>query len=328
VERRSEAPLLWEWARAAGMKTFMVSSQDLSWCAMDRFLNTPPPDLFWDKRSSGQGYYRDWGIDDRFTVDRAIQQLESFARFEDPFVGVIHLNTNHYPYNTAPAYQRWKKNNLDLYDNTVLEMGMHTGRILKTLKDLGMLDNTVVIFTSDHGEAFEEHGYVAHFYCHYIETISVPIWMYLPPAALRDRDKTPLYANLKANVQNLDLLPTMLDLLGIHDQPKVQPLLRQMQGMSLLRRLPKDRNILSTNTDEVLPYDVGLSLVRNHMHYLLRTASNPPEEDLFNLESDPWEKHSFWKQVPLQNRQAYRSAFDAYPLPARIVQNALGKMKP
>jgi len=328
VERRSEAPLLWEWAHNAGMKTFLFSSQDLSWCAMDRFLETPAPNVFWDKQSSGKPLFRDWGIDDRFTVDRALQHLEELSRLEEPFVGVIHLNTNHYPYNTAPAYQHWKKNNLDLYDNTIVEEDAHVGRILKALSDLGLLDNTAVIFTSDHGEAFEEHDYVAHFYCHYVETVSVPIWMYLPPAALKGRDRWPLMANLRANVQNLDLLPTMLDLLGIREQPKVEPLLRVMPGASLLRALPKDRDILATNSDEVLVSPIGLSLIRGRMHYLLRTSVSPSEEDLFNLESDPWEKKNLWKLVPPKERQAYRSAFDAYPLPAGLVRDALSKMKP
>ena len=322
VALRSQAPLLWEWARSAGMKTFMVSSQDLSWCAMDRFFNTPPPDYFWDKQSSGQPYYRDWGIDDRFTVDRALGHLRELNDLGQRFLGVIHLNTNHYPYNTAPIYQRWKQGNLDLYDNTVLEMDTHVGRILKALTDMGRLDNTVVIFTSDHGEAFDEHGYIAHFYCHYVETVSVPIWLYLPPLALQGRSRTPLQANLKAPVQNLDLLPTMLDLMGMWQQPRVADLQREMQGSSLLRPIAAERDILATNSDEVLVSAIGLSLIRGRMHYLLRTSLNPPEEDLYNLETDPGEKKNLWKRLPEAERGAYREAFRGYPLPAKVIQGA------
>jgi len=325
VALRSQAPLLWEWAKSAGMGTFFISSQDLSWCAMDRFFNTPSPDFFWDKRSTPHPYYRDWGIDDRFTVDKALAHLEELSRKDQRFLGVIHLNTNHYPYNTAPDYQRWTKNNLDLYDNTVLEMDTHVGRILKALADLGRLKDTAVIFASDHGEAFEEHGYIAHFYCHYVETVSVPIWMYLPPPALKDHSRSTLRANLKVPVQNLDLMPTMLDLMGIWAQPKVEPLLRDMQGTSLLRPVLGDRNILATNSDEVLVSSIGLSLIRGRMHYLLRTSLNPPEEDLYDLDADPWEKKNLWKRFPEADRRGYREAFRGYPLPARVIQSAFPK---
>jgi glucan phosphoethanolaminetransferase (alkaline phosphatase superfamily) len=325
VEYRTQAPLLWEWAKAAEMKTFLVSSQDLSWCAMDRFLTTPAPDFFWDKQQSGLPYYRDWGIDDRVTVDLALDRLQELAASQQRFLGVIHLNTNHYPYNTAPDYQRWKKNDLDLYDNTILETDTHTDRILNTLEELKLLKNTVVVFASDHGEAFHEHGYIAHFYCHYTETVSVPLWMHLPPVALKDRSRSILAANLKAPVQNLDLMPTLLDLMGIWGDSRVAGLQKPMPGSSLLLPLPGRRDILTTNTDEVLVSPVGLSLIRGSMHYMLRTSLNPPEEDLYNLELDPWEKRNLWKDLPESERWRYREAFDAFPLPSRTLRSALMK---
>jgi len=322
VESRSEAPLLWEWGKAAGMKSFLISSQDLSWCAMDRFMKTPAPDFFWDKQNSGQPFFRDWGIDDRYTVETSLHQLEQLSRDGQRFVGVIHLNTNHYPYNTPSEFQRWKKSEQDHYDNTVQEVDHHIGRILDALAALGRLKDTIVISTSDHGEGFQEHGFMAHFYCHYTETVSVPIWMYLPPDAMKGRSRRQLVSNLRAPVQNLDLLPTMLDFMGIWDQPSIEPLQRTLPGSSLLRALPT-RDLLATNCDEVITSNVGLSVIRGRMHYLLRTGVNPPQEELYNLESDPWERKNLWKNCSINERWTYRNAFRNYPISAKTVRDAM-----
>jgi len=323
----SQAPLLWEWGKAAGMRTFFVSSQDMSWCGMDRFMNTPSPDVFWDKQRSRQPYFRDWGIDDRFTVDEGIRQMEACARTGQRFMGVIHLNTNHYPYNTHPEFERWTKDERDRYDNTVLELDSHMGRILKALADQGRLEDTAVIFTSDHGEAFEEHGYIAHFYCHYVETISVPMWMYLPQSALRDRDRAAMIANQRVPVQNLDLMPTLLDLMGLWGQKRLEKQQAALEGSSLLRPITADRNLMATNTNEVLDSAVGLSLIRGRMHYLLRTSTRPPQEDLYNLETDPWERRNAWKRCPDPARRAYHLAFKGYPSAEAIIEKAFPKPK-
>lgn len=322
VEHRSEAPLLWEWAHAAGLKTFLISSQDLSWCAMDRFLKTPAPDFFWDKQNSGKDYFRDWGIDDTLTVDTALNHLETLARSNQRFVGVVHLNTNHYPYNTLPAFQRWKRTEQDKYDNTVQELDYHMDRILQALASLGRLKDTIIISTSDHGEAFEEHGFIAHFYCHYAETVSVPLWMYVPQEFMRSHSRRQLLSNQRAPVQNLDILPTLLDFMGYWDSSELAPYRTHLQGSSLLRPLP-ERDILATNCDEVLSSTVGLSLIRGRMHYLLRSGLNPPQEELYNLESDPWERQNLWKRCPNDQRWTYRNGFLAYPISRQTVHDAL-----
>ena len=322
LQYRCEEPLLWQWAAAADMRSFYISSHDLAWCKMRPFFTTPGPDDFWDKQTSGQPAYRDMGIDDHFTVERAVRQLRMLEKSPRPFLGVIHLNTNHYPYNTRKSYQLWQGADVDLYDNTVVETDAHAGRILDTLKATGQLGNTVVIFTSDHGEAFNEHGYIAHFYCHFAETISVPLWIYLPPPLLEKIDPSALKNNLSAAVQNLDLLPTMLDCIGAWPPGGTPAAPPRLLGESLLRPIGRDRTLWITNADEVMNSTIGLSSITGFRHYLLRTSSTPAKEDLYDLAVDATEKNNLWDRCPEAQRDVYRQGFLQFPVAAKTIQAA------
>lgn len=314
---RASAPLLWQWGQAAGLSTFYITSHGLAWGGMGDFLSAPPPDFLWDKAASGQPAVRDLGIDDHLTVARAVAQLDSLQRQGRPFLGVVHLNTNHYPYNVDRRYRRWDGSPQDLYDGTVLEMDAHIGRLLEALEAQGSLDRTLVIVASDHGEAFKEHGTVGHFYSQFTETISVPLWVVLPPA-LASR-AVAARANLPQPVQNLDLLPTILDALGCLDAPTSARQAGALEGRSLLRPLPPDRDILVSNAEEMLQ-GWGLSLVKGRLHYTLQSAAKPPAEACFDLEADPEERHDLWPGLPPAKRRELRSRFLALPHGRTVVK--------
>jgi len=327
VQYRCEAPLLWQWAKAADMQSFFFTSQDLSWCKMRDFLTTPAADVFGDKQTSGLPHYRDLGIDDHYTVECAVKHLEGLRESPRPFLGVIQLNTNHYPYNTRENYQLWQGGNVDLYDNTIYEMDTHVGRIIDTLQATGQLDNTLIIFTSDHGEAFNEHGYIAHFYCHFIETVAVPMWMFIPPALLQSRDSQCVKTNLSLAVQNLDIMPTILDSIGAMDNPGTAALRQHMLGQSWLRPIAPDRTLLITNTDEVMNSNIGLSSITGLRHYMIRTSSMPIREDCFDLAVDPTELNNLWPQYTEEQRNTYRKPFFNFAVAAKMIRTALPQVK-
>jgi arylsulfatase A-like enzyme len=257
-----------------------------------------------------------------------VQHLESLANSSRPFLGVVHLNVNHYPYNTRPEYRRWTGSDLDLYDNTILETDTHTRRLFETLERTGQLDRTVILFASDHGEGFNEHGYIAHFYCHFVETVAVPLWLYLPERFAAGRDLSVLRGNQAATVQNLDLLPTLLDCIGAWDHPGVARFRAPMMGGSLFRPLAPDRTVWITNTNEVMPSVIGLSSITGRWHYMLRTSGTPPLEDLYDLESDPHERHNLWPQTSPQDRDRYRRSFLQFPVAARMMTAAFPHLAP
>ena len=322
IAQKITAPNIWQWAKAAQMHSFYHSSHHLDWLGLGKFITTPPPDHTWDMRQENLPHYRDMGCDDHITIARSIAHLNARAQNPQPFLGVIHLNTNHYPYNTAAPYQKWQGSPSDLYDNSILEVDTHTQRIIDALKANNQFANTLIIFASDHGEAFNEHGYTAHFYCHFTETITVPLWLLLPEQITKSRDLQALRENLTRNTQNLDILPTILDAIGAWDHPELTSHTRSMLGSSLFRPIDANRPILITNTDEIMPSVIGLSSVIGPMHYMLRTSGKTPLEDLYNIDSDPQERQNLWPNLPPIEREAFRQAFRPYPVSAGMIDKA------
>ena len=63
----------------------------------------------------------------------------------------------------------------DCYDDCIAFLDEQLGRLLDELRRQGLLDNTMVIITSDHGEAFGDHGHFGHAYGVYLDEIGVPL---------------------------------------------------------------------------------------------------------------------------------------------------------
>jgi arylsulfatase A-like enzyme len=107
----------------------------------------------------------------------------------------------------------------DLYIKEVESVDERVGFVVKTLKHKGLLDYTYIVFTSDHGEQFGEHGLFGHgghgLGCHYYEDLlKVPLLIFGP--------KLPKGKRIKDNVSNLDLMPTLKDLLGVEYKDDMQ----------------------------------------------------------------------------------------------------------
>lgn len=97
------------------------------------------------------------------------------------------------------------------------------GRLIEKLKHLELYDSSLIIFTSDHGEEFWEHGGLGHGRTLYEESLRVPWMIKLPGQSRTGRVSQP--------VSGLSLTPTLLDLLGIEFEvermaaPSLRPLL-------------------------------------------------------------------------------------------------------
>jgi len=96
---------------------------------------------------------------------------------------------------------------LDLYDAGIRQLDDGLGRILHVLEERGLLEETLIIVTSDHGEEFFEHGDVLHGRTHFQEVIRVPLIMRGPGVPRGER--------VGAMVSLLDVAPTVLAALGI-----------------------------------------------------------------------------------------------------------------
>lgn len=157
------------------------------------------------------------------------------------------------------------------------------GAMMKTLEESGKLDNTVIVFTSDHGYWYGEHGLNEERRLAYEEAIRIPMLLRYP--------KT-----IKAGIQpeemvlSIDLAPTLIELAG-------EPVGPERQGRSWLPIFNNNVKDWRTSflveyyTDTVFPrvHMMGYKAVRNerykYIHYLdLRGA-----DELYDLQEDPYE---------------------------------------
>lgn len=100
-------------------------------------------------------------------------------------------------------------------------MDEQIGRVLAALEETGQAEDTVVLFTSDHGDLFGDHGLMLKHFVHYRAVTRVPLLVHGPRAGLLAR------RDVDALVSTADLAPTLLELAGA-------PAFRGIQGRSLV----------------------------------------------------------------------------------------------
>ncbi len=105
----------------------------------------------------------------------------------------------------------------------------HAGSILKTLDDCGLFDNTIIVFTSDHGDMMGSHRLLSKSVM-FEEAARVPLLIHLPGQTASRRIRVP--------VSQVDLVPTLLDLMG-------QAIPGHLEGTSLRPALEKGDGAVS-----------------------------------------------------------------------------------
>jgi len=164
-----------------------------------------------------------------------------------------------------------------LYDGEIAFADFHIGRIFKKLKELGVYNNTVIIITADHGEDLYEHGVFDHQNYLYDTILRVPLII---------KFKDSQYSNLiiKDQVQLIDIMPTILETLGMHKNLKGQ-------GVSLMPLIlglntnPNKEAYSETHSPAALKTKFS---VRNTDWKFIHTVEGD-EKELYNLFEDPLE---------------------------------------
>ncbi|NVM36688.1 MAG: sulfatase-like hydrolase/transferase [Candidatus Lokiarchaeota archaeon] len=162
------------------------------------------------------------------------------------------------------------------------------GKILSTLEKTGMADNTMVIFTSDHGDYCGDHGLILKGPAHFRSVINMPLLWKVPGLT-----HTSVSNSL---VSTVDLPKTILKLLRIKD--RYHPELNQGRDITSILKNPKERvrEQLLIEHDEELSEDMILrlrTLITQH-HRLTLYDGYDNFGDLFNFESDPDEINNLW----------------------------------
>lgn len=294
VYRRLDYPrfLFHDLLHALGYQVGAISSQDETWQGMLRFQTTNTPLFRWHARDY-PGPHLDIGSElaapDHVTVDEALAWLDRRAPGR-PFGLYLNLQATHFPYRipsreaapfqpSAPQtgsfnYLRYPESDRDIainrFDNALSYVDRQLGRLEAHLRRIGVLENTIWILTSDHGELFHEHGLVTHGKTLYDAESRVPLLISWP-AELEP-------GVVDTAVSTLDVLPTVTELLDVPPHPA-------FQGTSLLAAKEGSRravflNIQGLGTAEAVvcyPW----KLVVEHTGHRVR---------LFDLERDPGER--------------------------------------
>jgi len=244
-------PLFWDYGKAAGCFTACVSSHLYEWRNLMTFLKTPSLDLLFCKETSpydriNSGFF---GIDDRHTFGRLQAAFEEAVSAGKPFFGLLHTFDTHFPYYAPDSLKKFS-GPLGDYDNAVLYLDANLEGLFRFMEEKGLWENTVILFTSDHGEAFGEHGVNGHITNLFMETVSVPLWIRIPGALQPRLGTEVLGANLSKPVIIADLVPTCADLMGFASDSSVFALSRKGGGLSLLREIPPGRELVMTNNTE------------------------------------------------------------------------------
>lgn len=316
VSMTHNSPLFWEYGKAAGLSTFYISSHSFRWNNFTGFFKNAGIDFLWNKEISGFGVFNDIGIDDRKTVAEFKDRVKFLKDKGENFAGVLHLNTNHFPYiiPEEAMYFPIGKDTYAPYDNSVRYLDGLLEEVFQFLNEEKLTENTIVIFTSDHGEALFEHDYIGHIESNHIETVAIPMLFFIPNSMRQNSFAERLRKNAERNVSNTDLIPTVADLLGVANQPEVKSYLSRLEGKSLLSDLPPNRRIFIANNNETSLYRVGMSYIQGNLHYMLRLNSFPPDEEVYDIHDDPIEKKNLWPSLDRERKLEIRKQLDGCSL--------------
>ena len=165
------------------------------------------------------------------------------------------------------------------------------GELIRTLKDLDMIDETLVILNADHGESLGEHRIYFDHHGLYEPTIRVPLILSLPKTLPGNR-------RIRALCQHADLLPTILDLTGIRP-PQGVGFLDGRSLMPLIREKVKEIHpfVISCEANWQLKRSI-----RTHQWKLIQSlekdAYGNPRFELYDLKSDPGETKNLASRHP------------------------------
>lgn len=304
-------PIMWDYGKMMNYRTFFITSHSLKWYRFDRFYAKEKLDHLWYKEVSGHAFFNDLGIDDAKTIDHLNEVIHQDS--DDPFFGIVQLNATHYPYNIPKKFAKWKGTFLDEYDNSILYQDHVIGKLFDELQHSGKLENTVIIFTSDHGESLKDHNNTGHVDSYYAETISVPLILYLPKALSAKYDMKTLRSNLYKTTSSIDIAPTIIDLLELGNNKDVKEVSKNFSGQSLFTPIRKDRAIITMNNNEIARFKVGISLVRDEYHYIYRTNIVPNREEIYNIKKDKKEIKNVIDQLSNAEKRSLMKCFEKYP---------------
>jgi arylsulfatase A-like enzyme len=175
------------------------------------------------------------------------------------------------------------------YDRAIANLDHEMGRLFEGLRERGLLDQTLLIITSDHGEQFGEHGLQAHSNSLYMQVLRVPLIMVYP-------GHVPSSKRVSAPVSIRDIPATVFDLAEL-DNPG-------FAGMTLADRWRDSRDTPVTRRPQLAEVTCCSALAEpwepvwagdmkavldDEFHFIVRGDGT---EELYNVSADPREENN------------------------------------
>ncbi len=297
--------------KLAGYETALFSSGNESFDHISDFYPPSEFDRYYSHDTSGIRDQKDcMRMDDR----HAFGEFERWMAGRDasrPFYCSFYLQSTHFNYevpepwashytpvpplfSNGDAIIRIPPDVLPLlrnqYDNAMRYADHWIGRIRDTIASAGGLDNTIIVITSDHGEAFMEHGLARHGVHLWEEMIHIPFILYVG-SHLRDgagmaagqQGSRPLIAGtrIRETVSAVDIAPTVAGVVGTRPHPAWQGVDVLAEGYTSL-----DRPIFSVL--QLTRWQEAICL--NGWKYIYDLTDVQPY--LFDLNTDPGERQN------------------------------------
>jgi arylsulfatase A-like enzyme len=265
-----------ELLKTRGYRTAFISGGDFS--GQSAFLQNRGYDLIQDAKDSECESLSSWGVEDRCLVDMVLNYIDQDR--SRPFYIFSWTGGTHHPYDPAPGWEKldflgndksWGDVTGDLsrYLNALYETDKQIGRMLDELRRRALADDTLVLITGDHGQAFgRPHKSFLHSGKVYQEDVNIPLLIWNPK----------LFQNpprSKVVGGHVDLAPTILDMLGMGPAPS-------FQGNSLFAHDRPPRAYFYGAMEDYL-----LGVREGNRKYILNATQG--REELYDLSEDPEE---------------------------------------
>jgi arylsulfatase len=315
----------------AGYDAFAVT-QGLN-VGLHRDFDIYDPDIYLDQE--GKRVYVPTRHD-REATTKAVQWLRSRQGRPAPFFLWLRYNAPHWPYEAPAPYteafdpeyrglhtfneerapgvergdiifgrtrlpDREVEHAIAHYDGEIAYADHAIGELLKALQGLGHGGGrTLVVLTSDHGESLGEHDYYfEHGAYLYDPTVRVPLILSLP-------SRLPEGRRIEAQARTIDIVPTVLDILGLPVPPGLQgtSLLRRIRGQDRSPAPPayaeSGRNFYTENPRQHVDGVAGKwRMLRTDTHKLILIPKDPePIWELYDLRADPGETRDLSPGAP------------------------------
>jgi glucan phosphoethanolaminetransferase (alkaline phosphatase superfamily) len=311
VEALHTRPLLFDHIkRFNGVKTAIISSHSYESGNYAAFLRSASIDHLVYRESEGWPPWNNVGADDSYLPAALAGFLDGIG--QERFFAVLHHNGNHFPYKT---HDENPPEDFDSrYDQSIKYVDDITDRVFANLAQRNMLDRTLIIITSDHGESFGENGSSGHFGPIHPSNSKIPfVWLLPKNFSL---ESAVLSRNLNKAVSNVDIVPTILGMLEIHD--------KRLSGRDLHREVLEDR-------DDIVVYNLGtgqeilnFALVSETKFDSYSYSINSGRLMLYSLNADEESRSFFptnWQEISCKKSQGFSpNLLRSCPIPTNSIR--------